>query len=137
MGNRLPTCQPVSVVANRGFGVGELATISPLQALVARLETVTEAEQRPDDSLARLLATRLDHLQEPLEVASAVLGETVWLVADDRQAAAIRTKGGTPYTPPEVAILRDLYAAVRPDVWAERLRLIHEAKKRFEGRLLL
>jgi hypothetical protein len=135
MANRLPTYQPVSVVANRGFGVGRLATTSPLDALVARLERVTGADPRPDDSLARLLTTRLDRLQEPLEVASTVLGETVWLVADDRQAAAIRARGRTPYTPPEVAILRELYAAVRPEVWGERLRLIHEAKKRFQGTL--
>jgi hypothetical protein len=135
MANRLPTYQPVSVVANRGFGVGRLATTSPLDALVARLETVTEADPRPDDPLARLLVTRLDRLQEPLEVASTVLGETVWLVADDRQATTIRAKGGTPYTPPEVAILRELYAAVPPEVWAERLKLIHAAKQRFQGRL--
>ena len=87
------------------------------------------------DTLAAILDTRLDALREPLPVASAILCETIWLCADDRQATAIRAKGGTPYTPPEVAILRDLYAAVKPEVWAERLRLIHHAKKEFQGRL--
>ena len=57
-------------------------------------------------------------------------------MADDKQAEAIQAKGGTPYTPPEVAILRDLYAAVRPEVWVERLRLIHQAKKRFDGTII-
>ena len=85
--------------------------------------------------LEPLLERPLSSLDDPLEVASAVLGETVYLVADDRQAEEIRAKGGTPYTPPEVAILRELYAAVRPEVWAERLRLIHEVKKRFQGKL--
>jgi hypothetical protein len=72
-------------------------------------------------------------LAEPLEVASTILGGTVWLVANDRQAAAIRAKGGTPYTPPEVAILRDLYMAVTPEVWAQRLRLIHQTKRELRG----
>lgn len=100
---------------------------------------LTRPPRMQRDSPAILLEPLLDRpvtsLSEPLEVASAVLGETVWLCANDHQADAIRAKGGTPYTPPEVAILRDLYAAVRPEVWAERLRLIHEAKKRFDGRL--
>jgi hypothetical protein len=61
--------------------------------------------------------------------------ESIFLVANDWQAAAIRARGMIAYTPPEVAILRDLYAGVRPEVWAERLRLIHETKKRFQGRL--
>ena len=83
--------------------------------------------------LEPLLERPLASLGEPLEVASAVLGQTVYLVANDQQAATIRARGGTPYTPPEVAILRDLYAAVRPEVWAERLRLIHRSKKDFQG----
>ncbi len=135
MGNRLPTSQPVTVVANRGFGVGRLATISPLEALIARLRGAGSHSVAPRDPLAVLLDTPIRALTEPLEVFSSVLGETVWLVANDRQAAAIQAKGGTAYTPEEVAILRDLYAAVRPDVWAERLRLIHQAKKEFQGRL--
>jgi hypothetical protein len=60
---------------------------------------------------------------------------TVWLVANDRQVEAVHAKGGTAYTPEEVAILRELYAAVKPEVWADRLRLIHQAKKEFQGRL--
>jgi len=52
------------------------------------------------DSPAILLEPLLDRplasLSEPLEVASAVLGETVFLVADDKQAEAIQAKGGTP-----------------------------------------
>jgi hypothetical protein len=91
------------------------------------------------DSPAILLEPLIDRplvrLSEPLAVASAVLGETVWLVADNTQAKAIEAKGGTAYTPQEVAILRDLYAAVLPEVWAERLRLIHQAKRDFQGRL--
>jgi hypothetical protein len=112
-----------------------LATISPLRALADRLESAPTPVRVAGDPLAILLGTRLDLLAEPLAVVSAVLGETVFLVANDQQAAAIRAKGGTPYTPPEVAVLRDLYAAVPPEVWAERLKLIHEAKKRFQGRL--
>jgi hypothetical protein len=85
--------------------------------------------------LAALLDSRLRDLTEPLPVASSILGETVWLAANDRQAAAVQAKGGTAYTPEEVAILRDLYAAVKLEVWAERLRLIHQAKREFQGRL--
>jgi hypothetical protein len=89
--------------------------------------------ERPAIRLEPLLDRPLASLPDPLEVVSSVLGETIWLCANDRQAAAIRAKGGTPYTPPEVAILRELYAAVRPEVWAERLRLIHQVKRTFDG----
>jgi hypothetical protein len=89
----------------------------------------------PQGDAGIILTRPLSALTEPLEVFSSVLGETVWMVATDEQAAAIQAKGGTAYMPEEVAILRDLYAAVKPEVWAERLRLIHEAKKRFRGRL--
>jgi hypothetical protein len=102
---------------------------------VDQLEDASQLPKRPGDPLATILATRIDHLVEPLAIASTILGETMYLVANDRQAEAIRTKGGTPYTPPEVAILRDLYVAVQPEVWAARLRLIHEMKKRYYGRL--
>jgi hypothetical protein len=85
--------------------------------------------------VAAILDTRLDALREPLPVASAILGETVWLVANDRQAAAIQAKGRTAYTPEEVAILREMYPAVKSEVWAERLRLIHRAKKEFQGKV--
>jgi hypothetical protein len=97
-----------------------LATISPLQALADQLEATSQPPKELGDPLTCLLATRLDRLVDPLEVASSILGETIWLCANDRQAAAIRAKGGTPYTPPEVAILRELYAAVSAEVWAQR-----------------
>lgn len=29
----------------------------------------------------------------------------------------------------------ELYAAIPPEVWADRLRLIHQAKREFQGRL--
>jgi DNA-binding XRE family transcriptional regulator len=52
-----------------------------------------------------------------------------------KREASILAKGGCPYTPPEGPILRDLYAAMIPEIWAERLRLVHEVKRRFEGNL--
>ena len=104
---------------------------------VIRDVLLRRAMQRPDPQADAdaMLARPLPGLTEPLEVFSSVLAETVWLVANDQQAAAIQAKGETAYSPEEVAILRDLYAKVRPDVWAERLRLIHQAKKDFQGRL--
>ena len=96
---------------------------------------IPESGAAPRDPLADILATPLKDLTEPLEVASSILGETVCLVANDQQAAAIHAKGGVAYTPAEVAILQDLHAAVPPAVWAERLRLIHRAKREFSGSL--
>ncbi len=55
MGNRLPTCQPVSVVANHSLRVGELATISPFDALVARLSAGRIMPDTPEIRLGRLL----------------------------------------------------------------------------------
>ena len=84
------------------------------------------------DRLAALLDTRLDALREPLEVDSAIVGR-IYLVANDAQAEEVRKAGGVPYLPAEVAILRDLRAAVLPQEWAKRLRAIHIVKVEFEG----
>lgn len=87
------------------------------------------------DPLADMLRTPLKDLLAPVEVFSDVLGETIFLVADDAQAAAVWDKAGVPYSAPEVAILLELAASVPPAVWADRLRLIHQAKKDFHATL--
>lgn len=74
-------------------------------------------------------------LNTPLKVFSKVLGETIYLVAKDAQAAAVWAEGGTPYTLSEVAILLEVEASGSPETWADRLRLIHGAKKNFLARL--
>ena len=89
------------------------------------------------DSLADLLTVSVRKLTAPLAVASSVLDETIFLCANDAQAAGVRASGGVPYTPEEVDLLWELYQAVAPEVWCERLRLIHRAKKRFRGKLEL
>jgi hypothetical protein len=68
-------------------------------------------------------------------VESSVLADTIYLVANDHQAATVRARGGIPYLPQEIDLLWELHQAVGLEVWAERLRLIHEAKKRFQGRV--
>ena len=91
--------------------------------------------EAPPDHLADLLDTPIHKLTSPLAVESSVLGDTIYIVANDHQAATVRATGGVPYTPEEVDILWELHEAVKPEVWAERLKFIHEAKKRFQGRL--
>ncbi len=88
------------------------------------------------DPLADLLATPLRDLKAPLPVDSAILGERIYFVANDHQAATVRGQGGVAYTPAEVEILWELHQAVAPEVWGRRLKLIHEAKLRFEGAIL-
>ena len=88
------------------------------------------------DPLSDLLATPLHKLTAPLPVDSAILGERIYFVATDHQAATIREQGGVAYTPAEVEILWELHQAVAPEVWAKRLKLIHEAKRRFEGAII-
>lgn len=87
----------------------------------------------PRDPLADLLATPNRKLTAPLAIASSVLGETIYLVASDHQAALVRARGGVPYTSEEVALLLELYQALSPEAWPMRLRLIQEAKRRFGG----
>jgi len=95
------------------------------------------AAQRPDPDgdAEALLNCPLAALAEPLEVFCAVLGRNIYLVANDSQATTIRARGGVPYSPQEVAILREIWEAVDPDEWARRLVLIHEAKILFEGKI--
>jgi hypothetical protein len=87
------------------------------------------------DPLTDLLTVPIRHLTAPLPVASSILAETIYLCANDHQAATVRATGGVPYTPEEIDILWELHQAVKPEVWATRLKLIHEVKKRFQGRL--
>jgi len=102
-------------------------------APTARMEIGAVAHQ---DHLVDLLTVPIRDLKAPLAVASSVLaGDTIYLCANDHQAASVRATGGIPYTPQEIDILWEMHQAVQPEVWAERLRLIHEAKKRFQGRL--
>ncbi len=89
--------------------------VSP--SLAEPVTAVTPVTPSPEfDPLARLLTTRLTDLRAPLEVASSVLGETIWLVANDYQAARIQVKGGVAYTPEEVAILGELAATLPAEV---------------------
>jgi hypothetical protein len=115
-------------ILNRSGDAGQPG--KPLQARQA--ENVQPA---PSDPLADLLRTPIRDLTAPLPVASSTLGETIHLCANDHQAATVRATGGTPYSPQEIDILWELHQAVTPEVWGKRLRLIHAAKRRFEGTL--
>ncbi len=88
------------------------------------------------DPLTHLVTTKLSDLRAPLEVSSTILGETIWVVANDSQAAKVRAKGDTPYTPEELAILKELAASVSLEVWAKRVRLIHAGKRDLDGTVL-
>lgn len=107
------------------------------QDAVASTETATTPAPSPvADPLADLLQTPIRKLAAPLPVASSVLGETIFLCANDIQAASVRATGAIPYTPQEIDLLWELHQAVAPTVWVARLRLIHEAKRRFDGRIV-
>ena len=88
------------------------------------------------DPLADLLQTPIRHLTAPLAVASSVLADTIYLVANDAQAASVRATGGVPYRPEEIDVLWALYQVTSPEAWGENLRLIHEAKRRFDGTII-
>jgi hypothetical protein len=101
---------------------------------VPRSET-SEMVNVHTDPFADLLQTPIRRLTVPLAVASSILADTIYLCANDHQAATVRATGSVPYTPEEIDILWELHQAVGPEVWAERLRLIHQAKRDFQGRL--
>ncbi len=111
--------------------------IPALARLVSPTPTITTQEpsrpEAPADPLADLLSTPLHKLTAPLALDSSVLGETVWLAANDSQAATVRARGGVPYTPDEIGILWELYQAIGAEIWPARLRLIHEAKRHLGG----
>jgi hypothetical protein len=88
------------------------------------------------DSLADPLTIPICNLTAPLPLESSVLGEMVYFVANDQQAAVVRAKGGIPYTAEEVDVLWALYQVSAPEAWRENLRLVHEAKRRFAGTII-
>ena len=90
-------------------------------------------QDSPAIRLETLLTRPLPALSEPLEVASGFLPETVYLVANGQQAVQVAARGGTAYTPEELEILGEMARTCDPAEWGRRLRLIHEAKRRFHG----
>ncbi len=88
----------------------------------------------PAVRLETLLACAGPSLSEPLEVASSFLNGTIYLVANDQQAAQVEARGATAYTIEELEILREMMRTCEQQEWGRRLRLIHEAKRTFQGR---
>ncbi len=113
----------------------DLLAGSGIPALVRLGAGPGHVSHRPDSEAdaEALLNTPVAALKEPLEVFCSVLGQGIYLVANDTQAATVRARGGVPYCPEEVAILREIWEAVDSNEWARRLALIHEAKVLFEG----
>jgi hypothetical protein len=64
------------------------------------------------------------------------LDGTIFLVANDDQAALVRATGGVPFAPEEIDVLWALYQVSAPEAWRENLRLVHEAKRRFDGTVI-
>ncbi len=92
-------------------------------------------QPNPEADAEALLNCPVAALAEPLEIFCSVLGLRIYLVANDTQAGIVRSRGGVPYSPEEVAILREIWETVDSDEWARRLVLIHEAKVLFEGKI--
>ena len=90
-------------------------------------------QETPAVRFETLLVRPLPPLSEPLEAVSSVLGETVFLVATAAQAAQVAKKGGMAYSPEEVSILDEMARSCPPEEWCRRLKLIHEAKRQFQG----
>jgi hypothetical protein len=79
---------------------------------------------------AELLALPLADLPRPLLVESAVLGERVYLCADETQAETVKASGLATYTAAEVRGL--LRAGTTPD----GLRAVHRVKREFRGQIV-
>jgi len=122
---KFPPVSPVSQKKNP-------AMVSPSLAGAGTTGT-TGTPTHESDPFPALLDFRVSEIRAPLEVRSTILGETIWMVANDQQAAEVQAKGGVAYSPEEVAILKELAATVPPAVWADRLKLIHRAKVEFQG----
>jgi hypothetical protein len=77
--------------------------------------------------------TPIFQLRQPVTVHSAILDETISLVANDVLAEPLRQQGHLAYTSREIVHLQAALALFTPDQRAARLRQIHEAKRVFSG----
>lgn len=80
--------------------------------------------------------TPIHQLRQPLEVHSAVLGESLSLAANEGQADPLREQGRVVYTSSEIVHLQAALALFALDQRIARLRLIHEAKRLFAGTVI-
>jgi hypothetical protein len=80
--------------------------------------------------------TPIFKLRQPLKIQSAVLGEVIYLAANDAIAEPLRQAGPIVYTARESHHLQAVLATVPPDQIPERLRLLHEAKRATGGTII-
>ncbi len=80
--------------------------------------------------------TPIFQLRQPVQVHSALLGETIAFVANDVLAEPLRQQGPVPYMSREIVQLSRIRFHTAPADWPARLRLIHEAKQLFGGTII-
>jgi hypothetical protein len=74
--------------------------------------------------------TPLEDLQEPAHIWSHILGEAVYVCANQAQAALLRAEGKAAYLPAEIRVLHQLKDR-GPATFPEKLRMIHQSKTVF------
>jgi hypothetical protein len=102
----------------------------------APIPTLDEIAAHPERANDIPSATAGALLARLAGVQTALLARLLAPAGNDHQAAAVRAQGGVPYTPQEVDLLLESHQVVKPEVWAERLTLIHETKRRFPSAII-
>jgi hypothetical protein len=80
-----------------------------------------------------LLDTPQAKIEKPILIESAILRETLYLVANEAQAREIENAGSLCYLPGEIRTLIRLSAGMDEESWKVCLGKIHEVKKIFRG----
>lgn len=78
-----------------------------------------------------LLSTPISELKRPLAVDSKILGEIIYLVADERMAKEVEAQGKVAYLPEEVKALLRQFREMETGDWMVFLKTLHNAKKTF------
>ena len=107
--------------------MGELAKRT-IEALRER-GAINEAESDMDI----LLTTPVIELRRPLAVDSEILGETIYLVPNERMAKEIEPQGKIVYLPEEIKALVRKSKTMSLGDWIAFLKNLHMAKKAFRG----
>ena len=87
----------------------------------------------PTSEMQSILNLPIKDLEKPLAVNSSILNETIFLCANEEMARQVEARGGTAYTPEEIAALLRVSKKMGQGEWAAFLMSLHMAKKTFKG----
>jgi hypothetical protein len=94
-------------------------------------------KKKSENEAEIILTTPIRELKKPLLIDSIILGEIIYLVANEEMAKEVEPEGKVAYTPEEIAALSRKSKTMDWQEWVGFLKMFHRTKKTFLGSRIL